>query len=292
MFNGGCYFVISKKHFLSYIVLCVLSMCLLVGCGNVKNGSSGDISGKVTGSGSTALLPLLKVAQEEFYKKHDNVTINLSAGGSFTGQNQVVSGSADIGASDVQLQDSLKDSGLKEYIIVGIPYVFIVNKNVNVDDLTQEQYKKIFTGKITNWKEVGGNDQLITVFSRPLSSGGRATVIELVLQKEQITDDAIVQDSNGAVRSGVETTPGAIGYVDASYVDESVKVLCIDSVEYSIENVANKKYNVYSLGRIFTRGEPQGATKAFIDYVMSKEFQDEYAQKNGFIPLEMLTLKE
>ena len=211
--------------------------------------------------------------------------MNIAGGGSFTGQNQVASGAVNIGNSDVAIQDSLKDKGLVEHKLVGIPFVFIVNKDVAVDNLTQQQYTDIMTGKITNWKEVGGKDQKITLIHRSKSSGSRATIAEVVLKNAAFTDNAVIQDSNGAVRAAIASTPGAIGYVDAAYVDDSIKALAYNGVKYSIDGVVSGQYPVFTFGRMFTKGEPTGAIKAFIDFVTSKEFQESYAEKNGFVPV-------
>ncbi len=245
----------------------------------------GEIQGTVTASGSTALLPLLKPAQEEFQKLHAKVTVNIAGGGSFTGQNQVAAGSVNIGNSDVGLQDSLKSAGLVEHKLVGIPFVFIVNPGVAVDSLTPEQYVAIFSGKITNWKDVGGKDQAITIIHRAKSSGSRATIQEVVMKSASFTDNAVIQDSNGAVRAAIASTPGAVGYVDAAYVDQSVKGLAYNGVKFSLENVTGGKYPVYTFGRMYTKGQPTGAVKAFIDYATSKEFQEKYAEKQGFVPV-------
>ena len=132
----------------------VVGMGLFAGCGSDKKADKGTaavkVEGKVSASGSTALLPLLKVGQEEFYKKHDKVTINLSGGGSFTGQKQAADGSVDIGNSDVPLAADLKDKGMVETKLVGIPFVFITNKDVTVDNLSAQQYIDIMTGKVKN----------------------------------------------------------------------------------------------------------------------------------------------
>ncbi len=269
----------------------VLGLGLLAGCGKSESdkpaapANNTAISGTVTASGSSALLPFLKAGQEEFYKKYEKVTVNISAGGSFTGQNQVASGSVSIGNSDVELQDSLKDKGLVEHLLVGIPFVFITNKDVAVEDLSPAQYVDILTGKVANWKDVGGKDQKITIIGRSSSSGSRATIAKVVLKGAKFTDNAVIQDSNGAVRAAVATTPGAIGYVDAAYADTSVKVLAYGGAKYSIDNVTNGKYPVYTFGRMYTKGQPQGAAKAFIDFVTGSEFQGKYAEKSGFIPL-------
>lgn len=279
---------LQNKKTLVLIIALVLGMSLLTGCGGSgkkEEAKSSDLQGKVAASGSTALLPLLKPGQEEFQKKYAKVTVNIAGGGSFTGQNQVASGSVNIGNSDVALQDSLKDKGLVEHKLVGIPFVFVANPDVSVDSLTQQQYMDILTGKITNWKDVGGKDAKITIIHRAKSSGSRATIAEVVLKNAAFTDNAVIQDSNGAVRSAIASTPGAIGYVDAAYADTTVKTLAYNGVKYSIDNVVNKTYPVYTFGRMFTKGEPTGAVKAFIDYVTSKEFQEAYAEKNGFVPI-------
>lgn len=264
-----------------------LTAAFAAGCGVNKEEktTAQELSGTVTAAGSTALLPLLKPGQEEFQKKFAKVTVNISGGGSFTGQNQVAAGAVNIGNSDVALQDALKDKGLVEYKLVGIPFVFIANNDVNVDNLTQQQAIDIFSGKIANWKEVGGKDEKITIIHRAKSSGSRSTIEQVVLNGGAFTDNAVIQDSNGAVRAAIASTPGAIGYVDAAYVDASIKALSYNGVKFSIDNVANGTYPVYSFGRMYTKGEATGAVKAFIDYVTSNEFQSVYAEKNGFVPV-------
>ena len=282
--------LLSKKRVLA--ITLILGLAAMAGCGGEKTPTKGQektspakVTGKVTASGSTALLPLLKAGQEEFYKLNDKVTINISGGGSFTGQKQVASGAVNIGNSDVEVAPDLKDKGLLEHKLVGIPFVFIVNKDVTVDNLTKQQYVDILTGKITNWQEVGGKDQKITLIHRAKSSGSRATIAKVVLHNGNFTDDAVIQDSNGAVRGAIATTPGAIGYVDAAYADSTVKALKFDGVAYSIQAVVDGKYPVFTFGRMFTKGEAKGAVKAFIDYVTSKDFQEKFAEKNGFVPI-------
>ena len=281
----------NMKKSLTLGLAVVMAATLLVGCGGTPakkeepKKAGAEITGTVKASGSTALLPLLKAGQEEFQKKNAKVTVNIAGGGSFTGQNQVANGAVNIGNSDVALDAKLNDKGLVEHKLVGIPFVFIANKDVNVDNLTTQQYVDILTGKVTNWKEVGGKDLKITLVHRSPSSGSRATIQQLVLKTNKFTDNAVIQDSNGAVRAAIASTAGAIGYVDAAYADASVKMLAVDGVKYSLADVANGKYKILTFGRMFTKGQPQGATKAFIDFVTSKEFQESYAEKSGFVPL-------
>ena len=270
--------------------LALSAAMLITGCGGGQSASSGsgaatELSGKVSASGSTALLPLLKPAQEEVQNKNAKVTVNVAGGGSFTGMNQVAEGSVDIGNSDVNLPDEYKDKGLVDHKVVVEPFVFIVDKANKVDNLTKDQVVGILTGKITNWKEVGGDDQKITLIHRAKSSGSRATISDVVLKGANFTDDAVIQDSNGAVRAAIASTPGAIGYVDAPYADDSVKVLKFDGVEYSADNIISGKYPIYGYGHMYTKGEPTGAVKAFIDFILSDEFQNSQVEKLGFIPV-------
>lgn len=280
----------KKKIILAMGTLLVSASMLLAGCGgggSQQAASSGGekISGKISASGSTALLPLLKPAQEAFQDKYKDVTVNVAGGGSFTGMNQVAEGSVDIGDSDVNLPNEYKDKGLVDHKVVVEPFVFIVDKANKVDNLTKDQVIGILTGKITNWKEVGGDDQKITLIHRAKSSGSRATISDVVLKGANFTDNAVIQDSNGAVRAAIASTPGAIGYVDAPYADDSVKVLKFDGVEYSAQNIIDGKYPIYGYGHMYTKGEPTGAVKAFIDYILSDEFQNSQVEKLGFIPV-------
>ena len=269
----------------------VLSMAvLLAGCGGTqadrnKAPAAAEMAGKVSVSGSTALLPLLKPAQEAFQEQYEEVTVNVAGGGSFTGMNQAAEGAVQIGASDVDLPADYKDRGLVDHKVVVEPFVFIVGKDNKVDNLTRQQAIAILTGKITNWQEVGGDDLPITLIHRAKSSGSRATISEVVLKGQSFTDNAIIQDSNGAVRSAISNTPGAVGYVDAPYADDSVKVLKFDGVEYSPQNIIEGKYPLYGYGHLYTKGEAQGPVKAFIDYVLSEEFQNTQVEKLGFIPI-------
>ena len=279
----------GKSKVLTTLLVLMIGLMMVAGCGSNSGdktaNQAAEVSGKVSASGSTALLPLLKPAQEEFHKMYDKVTVNIAGGGSFTGMNQVSEGTVNIGNSDVALPTEFKDKGIVDHKVVVLPFVFITNKDVTVDNLTEQQTVDILTGKITNWKEVGGQDKAITIIHRAKSSGSRATITETVLKGAAFTDQAVIQDSNGAVKAAIANTPGAIGYVDAPYADGSVKTLDYNGVKYSPEAVTSGKYPVYSYGHMYTKGEATGATKAFIDYVMSADFQNTYVEKTGFIPI-------
>ncbi len=283
----------KMKRMISMGMVAMSIAAIFAGCGGApstvsEEKAAAELAGKVTAAGSTALLPLLKPAQEAFEEKNKNVTVHIAGGGSFTGMNQVAEGAVQIGNSDVNLPDSYKDKGLVDHKVVVEPFVFIVDKENKVNNLTKQQVIDILTGKIINWKEVGGADQAITLIHRAKSSGSRATISEVVLAGQSFTDNAIIQDSNGAVRAAISNTPGSIGYVDAPYADDSVKVLQFDGVEYSSQNIIAGKYPLYGYGHMYTKGEPEGPVKAFIDYILSDEFQNTQVEKLGFIPISKL----
>lgn len=281
----------NLRKWTAAFLLLSLSALSLVGCGGGAQepgpADGGDtVSGTVTASGSTALLPLGLVAKEMFEEKHEQVTVNVSGGGSFNGLSQVASGAVDIGNSDVPATGETA-KGLVEHKVAVAPFVIIANKDVTVDNLTMDQLAKILRGEITNWKDVGGSDAPITIVSRQQSSGSRATIVEKVLGGQgDIAKTAVVQDSNGKVRDNVATTPGSIGYVDAAYLQpDKVNSLKLDGVAYSPEAVTGGKWPIYAYEYMYTKGEPTGATKAFLDFVLSAEFQENAVAQNGFVPI-------
>lgn len=249
-------------------------------------GGRDSVSGTITASGSTALLPLVQAAKEQFEQANGKVTVNVSGGGSFNGLSQVASGAVQIGNSDVEATgDQYK--GLVDHKVSISPFMIIVNKDVTAQDVTLEQLARILRGEITNWKEVGGRDQKITIVSRQQSSGSRATIVATVLKGQgDITKEALQQDSNGKVSDGVAGTPGAVGYVDAPYYKaEKHGALKVGGVSYSPEAVTGGQWPIFAYGHMYTKGEPTGATKAFLDFILSKEFQEGTSKKLGFIPV-------
>lgn len=263
----------------------------VAGCGGQKDqtsagGADHAVAGKVSVSGSTALLPLVTAAKEQFEAANEKVTIDVSGGGSFTGLTQVSQGNVAIGNSDVEAAgDAAKD--LVDHKVAVAPFVIIVNKDVTVPDVTTDQLAKILRGEITNWKEIGGKDAPITIASRAQSSGSRATIVATVLKGQgDIAKEALVQDSNGKVLDVVASTGGAIGYVDAAYYKaDKVNMLKVGGVAYSADAVTGGKWPIYAYEHMYTKGQPTGAVKAFLDFILSKEFQEGSLEKLGFIPV-------
>lgn len=262
--------------------LALFTLTALVGCAQ-SPGQQAETN-NITAAGSTALQPLVKAAADEFMAKKSDVQVNVSGGGSFTGLNNVAAGSIDIGNSDVPVTDELKDKGLVDHQVAIAPFLIITNKDVTVDNLTQAQLKDIFTGKIDNWKDIGGRDSKISIIGRAKSSGSRATIKEIVLQDAEFTDAAMAQDSTGNLITAISQTPGAIGYIDAAYLNDKIKALKYNGIEYTPENVYTGKYPVYSYEHMYTKGSAQGVVKEFLDYILSSDFQNKVEEK-GFLSI-------
>ncbi|UUZ93740.1 phosphate ABC transporter substrate-binding protein [Paenibacillus sp. P25] len=250
--------------------------------------TTAQVEGTVTASGSSALLPLVKVAADEFQKKNPKVTINPTAGGSGVGVKNVADGTSDIGNSDVEAVAEYKDKGLVDHIVAVAPFALIVNKDVKVDNLTKQQATDIFMGKITNWKEVGGDDAKIVLVHRPDGSGSKALVKNIVLDGKEFTKDGVTQDSSGAVATAVGQTKNSIGYVDTPYIKGDVKAVKFNGVAFSKDAIKSGQYPLYGIEHAYTKGEPKGAVKAFLDYMMSDDFQNNFVEKAGFLPANTL----
>ncbi|EXX84649.1 phosphate-binding protein [Paenibacillus darwinianus] len=263
--------------------------------GNGGGSADAGLSGSILATGSTALQPLVDQASKRFMEQNSGVTIQVQGGGSGTGLAQVSQGQANIGNSDVFAEEKLEADqakGLVDHQVAVVGIATVVNPEVNVDNLTKQQLIDIFSGKIANWKEVGGNDQNITIVNRPASSGTRATFEKYALG-EKVADvkGSIQEDSSGTVKKLVGETPGAIGYLGFAYLDDKVKVLKYEGVEASEETVANGTYPVWAYEHMYTKGEPDAATKAFLDYMLSDEVQNGDVVDMGYIPVSKMQVK-
>ncbi|WP_422938458.1 phosphate ABC transporter substrate-binding protein PstS family protein [Vagococcus fluvialis] len=258
---------------------------ILVSCGNVDNGES------INAVGSSAMQPLVEAAGEQYSSANVGKFINVQGGGSGTGLSQVQAGAVQIGNSDLfaEEKDGIKSEELVDHQVAVVGLTPIVNKEIGITDISREDLKKIFTGEITNWKEVGGRNQKIVLINRAAGSGSRHTFEQWVLDGEE-SKNAQEQDSTGMVRQIVSTTPGAISYVAFSYVTDDVATLSIDGVNPTEENVMRNKWTVWSYEHMYTKGEPKGLTKEFLDYMLSEEVQKEIVPQLGYIPVSRMTI--
>ena len=266
----------------SLFLAAAMTAGLLTGCGSSStDSSSSDLEGTITAAGSSALKPLVDEASQKFIEKNPNVSITVDAGGSGEGLKQVSEGTVTIGNSDVSAEEKLDADQAKELVdhqVCVVTMAPIVNKDVTeagVKDLSTDQLIGIFTGQITNWKDVGGPDEDIVLVTRPSSSGTRATFEKYALNgNAEAENKSMETDDSGVLLKNVSDTKGAIGYVALSYLvdNKDVDAVSIDSVAPTLENTYNGTYKVWTMEHMYTKGKGSKADKAFIKYIMSDDF--------------------
>ncbi|MDN3015969.1 phosphate ABC transporter substrate-binding protein [Paenibacillus sp. BSR1-1] len=246
-----------------------------------------ELSGSLVVSGSSAMQPLVAAAAEEFMAKNPNVDIQVNAGGSGTGLSQVAEGSVQIGNSDVfaEEKEGIPADQLVDHKVAVVGMTAAVNPKVGIKDIKKEDLIKVFTGKITNWKELGGKDQKIVLVNRPDSSGTRAVFNKFALDGATPAE-GVTEDSSNTVKKIINETDGAIGYLAFSYfTDDTVTPLAIDGVEPTAENVQSGKFPVWAYEHSYTKGEATDLAKAFLDYMMSDDVQNTLLKEQGYLPV-------
>ena len=263
----------------------------MAACGNAKDGTTETTASTnkqvtITAVGSTALQPLVEQVGEIYMTDHPNYSINVQGGGSGTGLTQVATGAVDIGNSDVYAEekDGIDASNIVDNRIAVVGVAPVVNKEVGVTEITQDDLKDIFTGKITNWKEVGGKDQAIELINRASGSGTRATFEQWGLEGEEPMKGQ-EQDSSGTVRKIVAETPGAISYLAFSYIDDSLQGLTIDGVEPTDTNVTDNSWKIWAYEHMYTQKEVTKEVQTFIDYMLSEDVQKNVINELGYISI-------
>lgn len=251
------------------------------------------LTGTLTLAGSTTVQPLAEKAGEAFMDINPDVTIEVQGGGSSVGITAAADGTADIGnvSREVKEEEMTANPNFQVFTVAKDGIAIVVNPDVKLENLTKEQVRDIFSGKVTNFKEVGGPDAPITVVSREEGSGTRTAFQELVMQykdasgnkaEDSIVASAILQNSNGAIRTTVAETPNSITYLSFGYLDDSIVTVNVEGIEATVENVLNSTYPVSRPLNMITNGDPKPLAKAFIDFLLSDEGQA-IAVEEGFI---------
>jgi len=261
------------------LMIAVITASLL-GSGCIGGGGDGDDaqqSMKLQIAGSTTVLPIAEECARVFMEQRPGDRVFVSGGGSSHGVKAVADGTMGIGTASRDLTDSEMEAhpDLAVHAIARDGIAIVVHPENPVDGLTMEELQGIYTGEITNWKDVGGVDLKIMVVSREEGSGTRGYFENAVMRStgKEITDHAIIQDSNGKIRTTVAGDKHSIGFLSLGYASSDVKTVMLDGVAPSTENVRSGEYAISRTLLMITKGEPDEDEQAFLDFVLSEDGQ-------------------
>lgn len=290
-----------KKSWAIFLILAFI----LSGCGNntpasQTNTNTDTQDSYIENKGSDTLVNLALMWAEKYQLVHPDVQISVSGGGSGTGITSLINGTVDIAnASRAIKAEEIAEAnsqGIEPYeiVVADDAIAVIVNPQNPVDQLTIEQVALIYQGLITNWQEVGGEDRPIVCLSRETNSGTHVYFLETVVRMGDadstvlFSEETLLLPSSEGIIAEVRDNPNAIGYDGLGYVTEEVKVLALSQggADYILPSEATVKDGSYPIARqlyMYTNGEPQGAVKDYIDWILSAEAQ-QYVLELGFIP--------
>ncbi|MGH7269330.1 MAG: phosphate ABC transporter substrate-binding protein [Polyangiaceae bacterium] len=254
------------------------------------------VVGTVTASGSSALQPLVNAAKEKFEAKYKDVSVEVSAGGSNKGLADVASGAVQIGDSDIFAPDDLK-SQLVDHKVAVVGFAAMANRgpfNESITALSLSALARIFTGTVTNWKQLGGQSQTIVVINRAPGSGVRSVFGHIVLGGDKFVESQ-TEDNSGALVAKLRQTVGSVSYLSTSFADPGLREFAIKTdagvVMPTSENILAGAYPIWSYEHMYTRGEAKDAAKRFLDYMGSADFQEQILPSvKGFIPVTRMRL--
>jgi phosphate transport system substrate-binding protein len=247
-------------------------------------------AGKIEMKGSTTVLPIAQKEMEAFMKLHPETVITLSGGGSGNGIKAIIDGTTTIGNSSRFIKfEEVKQAVAKN--VYPVPHrialdciVPIVHKGNPVSNLTKDQLRDIYTGKITNWKDVGGPDMKIVVITRDSSSGTFDAWKSLVMDEQRVVPSALTTPSNGGLVTQISSTKGGIGYIAEGYINKNVKVLTVNGIRGNEQTAKSGRYPISRYLYMITNGWPEGETLDFINFVLSAKGQA-IVKEVGSIPL-------
>lgn len=271
------------KRFAVVLLSALLGLSLLAGAA---------FAGEITIKGSTTVLPIAQACAEKFMAENPDVSITVSGGGSGNGIKALIDGTTDIAGASRPIKDReikmAEEKGIEpmDHKVAIDAVIPVVHPSNPVDNLTLDQLMKIYTGKIKNWSEVGGEDKHIAVVTRDTSSGTFETWEKKVLEGKRVLPRSIVVASAGAMNQTVANNPLAIGYNGIGYIEdnEDIETLSINGIPANTETALSGEFPVVRFLHMYTDGEPAGDTKAFIDFIFSAEGQKQVKQA-GFLPV-------
>lgn len=243
-------------------------------------------TGSLTISGSTALQPLAQKAATAYMAKCSGSTITVSGGGSSTGLANAANGQSDIGMSDVPVSNakSIDASTVTDHQVAIAVFAVIANPKTNVTSLTTQQIQDLFSGKVTNWKDVGGADVPVTLIERKAGSGTRVAFDKDIMGSvAEAANPASTQDSTSLVLQGVQGADGGVSYLSAASAS-GVTVLSIGSVKPTADTVAGGTYPFFAHEHMYTKGAGSAIAQDFINYMLGAAFQAQAASA-GFLPV-------
>ena len=245
----------------------------------------------LTIKGSTTVLPIAQKCVEAYMKANPGVNISLSGGGSSNGIKALIDGSTDIANASRFIKDKEVKMAVEKDIFP-VPFAVaydsiipVVHPSNPLANLSVEQLKDIYMGKVTNFKEVGGPDLNIVVVSRDTSSGTYETWEEKVLKKERVTPRAQVMASNGAVAQAVSGNKHAIGYIGIGYLNKDLKAMTVNGIEGTEKTTLDGSYPVSRALYMFTNGWPKGKTLDFINFVLNPKLGQNEVADSGYVRL-------
>lgn len=278
------------------IITLIAIMMMSVGCNKsdtTKENEATDtteteelsLSGKVTISGSTSVEPVGTTTADEFMSANPDVQITYDAIGSSSGIKNANDKVTNIGTASRELKEEEKAWKLTEKVIAYDGVAVVVHPDNEVTDISMEQVKKIYTGEITNWKDLGGKDEKIVIVSREDGSGTRGAFEEIVGFEGKLAKNAMTFEGNGNVQKAVSDNPNAIGYVSFTYINDTIKALKVEGTDPTPENVLGKTYKISRpFIMIYHEDNLDEAAKAYIDFVLSDEGQA-VVEEEGAIPV-------
>jgi len=264
--------MLNKNYSVCLLGLVVTGAFLVSGCGKSRE--------NITVAGSTAFQPFAEKLADQYMSIHPDVSITIQGGGSALGIQSALSGAAQIGMADL-VKLPQEAATLKNIIVARDGIAMVVHPSNAIKGITTEQVRGIFNGTIKNWKEVGGNDHAIAVISREAGSGTRSS-FEKIIGQVSLTQDALIQDSNGTIRETVANDTFAIGYLSHGLINEKIKAVPVDGAGCTEKDIAEGRYPLVRPVFLVYNPTVSPACQTFLDYLVSEEAQT-LIHKNGLI---------